>query len=96
MKRLSPLRDEYRRSIVRARESMGEQGLDALPLFAGPHLVYFIGSAISGVRSRVGRGIRLVVTELPSLKEEGSTVLASDMIVTIQPGVAWELFAAPG
>lgn len=50
-----------------------------------------ITSSISGLASRVGHGIGLLVTELPSLNEEDPTVLAPGMIVTIEPGVATEI-----
>jgi Xaa-Pro aminopeptidase len=47
-----------------------------------------VTSNISGLASRVGHGVGLVVTELPSINESDSTVLEPGMIVTIEPGVA--------
>jgi Xaa-Pro dipeptidase len=49
-----------------------------------------ITSNISGLASRVGHGLGLVVTELPSLNEDDSTLLEPGMIVTIEPGIATE------
>ena len=45
-------------------------------------------SNISGRAGRVGHGLGIVVTELPSLNEENPTILEAGMIVTIAPGVA--------
>ena len=53
-------------------------------------LDFSITSDISGLAARVGHGIGLVVTELPSLSEEDPTVLEANMVVTIEPGVATE------
>lgn len=47
-----------------------------------------ITSNISGLASRVGHGLGLRVTELPSINEEDATILAPGMIVTMEPGVA--------
>jgi Xaa-Pro aminopeptidase len=47
-----------------------------------------ITSNISGLASRVGHGIGMNITELPSLNEEDPTVLAPGTVVTIEPGVA--------
>ncbi len=47
-----------------------------------------ITSNISELAARVGHGLGMVVTELPSLSETDDTQLASGMIVTIEPGVA--------
>jgi len=49
-----------------------------------------ITSNISGLADRVGHGLGMNITELPSLNEEDSTVLEPGMIVTIEPGVATE------
>ena len=53
-------------------------------------LKFPITSNISGLAARVGHGLGMVVTELPSLNEEDSTLLEAGMIVTIEPGVATE------
>jgi Xaa-Pro aminopeptidase len=47
-----------------------------------------ISSSISGLAGRVGHGLGLLVTELPSVSEADQTVLAPGMIITIEPGVA--------
>ncbi|MCZ6675747.1 MAG: Xaa-Pro peptidase family protein [Candidatus Poribacteria bacterium] len=51
-------------------------------------LKFPVTSDISGRAARVGHGLGMVVTELPSLSEEDPTVLEAGMIVTIEPGVA--------
>ena len=47
-----------------------------------------ITTNISELAGRVGHGLGMVVTELPSLMEEDTTLLMEGMIVTIEPGVA--------
>ena len=47
-----------------------------------------VTSDISGRAARVGHGLGMVVTELPSLNEEDPAILEAGMIVTIEPGVA--------
>ena len=47
-----------------------------------------VTSDISGRAGRVGHGLGMVVTELPSISEEDPTTLEAGMIVTIEPGVA--------
>ena len=51
-------------------------------------LKFPITSDISGLAARVGHGIGLVVTELPSISEDDETNLEAGMIVTLEPGVA--------
>jgi Xaa-Pro aminopeptidase len=51
-------------------------------------LGFSITSDISGLAGRVGHGIGLLVTELPSLSEEDQTVVEAGMVLTIEPGVA--------
>jgi Xaa-Pro aminopeptidase len=47
-----------------------------------------VTSNISGLAARVGHGLGLVVTELPSLNESDTTILEPGMVITIEPGVA--------
>jgi Xaa-Pro dipeptidase len=51
-------------------------------------LPFPVTSSISGLAGRVGHGLGLFITELPSLSEHDTTVLAAGMIVTIEPGFA--------
>jgi len=104
MNSLGSLHAEFPQRIERARTLMSEYGLDAVLVFTGPNLVYFTGMPCTRSGSRpavyllprrgepllIVHGIGLVVTELPSLSEEDPTVLAADMVVTIEPGVATE------
>jgi Xaa-Pro dipeptidase len=47
-----------------------------------------VSSDVSGLAARIGHGLGLVVTELPSLNEQDPTVLQPGMVVTIEPGFA--------
>jgi Xaa-Pro dipeptidase len=47
-----------------------------------------ITSNISGLAARIGHGLGLLVTELPSLDVSDATILEPGMVVTIEPGVA--------
>lgn len=51
-------------------------------------LKFPVTSNISGLASRVGHGLGMAVTELPSLSEGDSSELEAGMVVTIEPGVA--------
>jgi Xaa-Pro aminopeptidase len=47
-----------------------------------------VTSNISGLAARVGHGLGLAVTELPSLSFSDPTILEPGMVITIEPGVA--------
>jgi len=73
--------------VEMVRPGMPVAGIAARCNEALDTLGWQITSSISGLASRVGHGIGLFVTELPSLNEEDPTVLAPGMIVTVEPGV---------
>jgi Xaa-Pro aminopeptidase len=47
-----------------------------------------VTSSVSGLAGRVGHGVGLNLTELPSLSEDDETLLQPGMIITVEPGVA--------
>jgi Xaa-Pro dipeptidase len=47
-----------------------------------------ITSKISGLAGRIGHGLGLLITELPSLNTSDRTILQPGMVITIEPGVA--------
>jgi Xaa-Pro aminopeptidase len=47
-----------------------------------------VTSSVSSLAGRVGHGVGLSLTELPSISEEDETILQPGMIITIEPGVA--------
>jgi Xaa-Pro aminopeptidase len=49
-----------------------------------------VTSNISGLAARIGHGLGLATTELPSLSETDATRLQPGMVITIEPGVATE------
>ena len=47
-----------------------------------------ITSSISGLAARIGHGLGLVVTELPSVSEADDTIMRPGMAITVEPAVA--------